>query len=326
MNYNISSNFSKDGTIVDICLGASYFLYSPSSSYISHITAVCVVSALFSVVGIFLNSLVLYIFWKSPTMRSKMSYFTIMVLSSIDLSVVAIVLPLSSLELLNKILFLTTPNCVYTVFIYLAGCIFCGMSVSTLFTINIERYFSIVRPILHRTMLTKGRFLLICGFSWLVVPLTIISQVLSSIVGLFVISVVLFIVCSTSLFVYFSIFLFARKRLRNLNTSGNKHDENSSKILQSFLRELKMAKTYVLIVSLSFICYLPYGVSVIYYDIGGSVAGQKVKWEKGIPAWTSALLQINSTLNCFVFFWMNRELRKEGSKIVKKYFRTRDGR
>ena len=200
------------------------------------------------------------------------------------------------------------------------------MSVSTLFTINIERYFSIVRPILHRTMLTKGRFLLICGFSWLVVPLIIISQVLSSIVGLFVISVVLFIVCSTSLFVYFSIFLFARKRLRNLNTSGNKHDENPSKILQSFLREFKMAKTYVLIVSLSFICYLPYGVSVIYYDIGGSVAGQKVKWEKGIPAWTSALLQINSTLNCFVFFWMNRELRKEGSKIVKKYFRTRDGR
>ena len=93
-----------------------------------------------------------------------------------------------------------------------------------------------------------------------------------------------------------------------------------------YLRELKMAKTYVLIVSLSFICYLPYGVSVIYYDIGGSVAEDTVKWKKGMPLWvTVALHEFNLELLVF-FFWTNRGLRKEGSKIVKKYFSTRDGR
>ena len=321
MRSNISSNLSEESG-VELCLW-TYYLHSPSSSYMADMTAVGVVNALFSIAGIILNSLVLYIFWKSPRMRSKMTYFTIMVLSSIDLSVVTIVQPLASLELLNNIL--STPECLYTVFIYHAGFFLCGMSLLTLFVINIERYFSIVRPILHRTMVTKRRFLLTCGFGWLVVLLAIASQALSPIVGLFAISIVLIIVCVTSFFVYFSIFLFARKRLRNVSTQDgnvNTHDN-----LLNFLRELKMAKTYVLIVSLSFICYLPYGVSSIYYDIRGGVPEKpKVKYEKGIPLWVTAFLYMNSTLNCLVFFWMNRELRNEGSKIVKKYFGIRDRR
>ena len=322
MKYNISSNFSQDGTIVKICFGAPYLLYSPSSSYISHITAGCVVGILVSIAGIFLNSLVLNTFRKSPRMRSKMTYFPIMVLSSIDLSVVTVVQPLASLELLIKIL--STPKCVYTVLLYHAGFFFCGMSLLTLFVINIERYFSIVRPILHRTMVTKRRFLLTCGFSWLGLLLMMAFQALSPVVGFFAISIVLFMVCSTSFFVYFSIFFFARKRLRNANTqNGNVNTQDN---ISNFLRELKMAKTYVLIVSLTFICYLPYGVSVIYYDIGNSKAEQKVKWEKGIPIWLTMLLYMNSSLNCLVFFWMNRELRKEGSKIIKKYFSSRNVR
>ena len=332
----MSSNFSKDGMIAKICFGNLYIFYSPSSSYISNIAAGFVVGTLFSVAGIIFNSLVLYIFWKSPRMRSKMTYFTIMVLSSNDLLVVTIVQPLAALELLVQIL--STPKCVYIVFIYHAGFFFCGMSLFTLFVINIERYFSVVRPFLHRTMVTKRRFLLTCGFGWLLVLLTVASQALSPVVGLFVISIFLLIVCVTSFFVYVSIFLFARKTLRNLNTQvsnvntqdGNVNTQdgnvNTQDNFSNFLRELKMAKTYVLIVSLSFICYLPYVVSVIYYDIGGSVAKEKVKWMKGIPLWITMFLYMNSTLNCLVFFWMNRELRKEGSKIIKEYFSSRDER
>ena len=147
----------------------------------------------------------------------------------------------------------------------------------------------------------QAKIFVTCGFGWLVVLLTMASQALSPIVWLFPISIVLFIVCVTSFFVYFSIFLFARKRLRTVNMQDN---------FSNFLRDLKLAKTYVLIVSLTFICYLRYGISVIYYDIG-------------IPVWLTMLLYTNSSLNSLFFFWMNRELRK-GSKIIKKYFSTRD--
>ena len=36
--------------------------------------------------------------------------------------------------------------------------------------------------------------------------------------------------------------------------------------------------------------------------------------------WTATLTSMNSTLNCLIFFWGNREMRKEGSKILKKCF------
>ena len=57
-----------------ISFGAPYLLYSASLSYISHIITGCVVGTLVSIAGIVLNSLVLYIFWKSLRMTSKMSY------------------------------------------------------------------------------------------------------------------------------------------------------------------------------------------------------------------------------------------------------------
>ena len=79
-------------------------------------TTVCVVTALLAVAAIILNYM--YIFWISPRMRSKISYFTIKVLSSIDLSVSTIVQLLFLLQLLNSTL--RTTNCIYVVSTYLA--------------------------------------------------------------------------------------------------------------------------------------------------------------------------------------------------------------
>ena len=313
MRSNISSNFSEESG-VEICLW-TYYLHSPSSSYMANMTAVGVVNALFSIAGIILNSLVLYTFWKTPRMRSKMSSFTIMVLSSIDFAVVTIVQPLFLFVCFNQIL--RTSKCVYEIPLYLAGFLFCGMSASTLFTINIERCFSIVRPILHRTMVTKQRFVLACGLFWLITSFTlVIASYALPFVGLFVISIFLFLVCSTSFFLYNYIFRIARKRLCNVNKPDKMDHGDASHVLTSFLRQLKMAKTYVLIVSLAFICYLPL-CGIAGYDIIGGSSKPIARYEKGIEAWALTLLFANSTLNSLVFFWMNRELRKECFKIIK---------
>ena len=60
---------------------------SPSSSYISNAIAASVVNIVLAVAGTILNSFVLFIFWKSPKLRSKLSTFAIMLLCSIDLGV-----------------------------------------------------------------------------------------------------------------------------------------------------------------------------------------------------------------------------------------------
>ena len=100
MNANTRSNISN----VCLKLENSFrpIVHSPSSSYIENHIAICAVNALFSIVGTILNSLVLYIFWKSPQRRPKMSSFVIMMLCSIDLGVVTIVQPLFTDILFNQ--------------------------------------------------------------------------------------------------------------------------------------------------------------------------------------------------------------------------------
>ena len=103
------------------------------------------------------------------------------------------------------------------------------------------------------------------------------------------------------------------------NEVHNNSDQESHINLMVFLRELKMAKTYVLIVSLCFLCYLPivvlHGIGKIFYrvDQGADNLVNAIDW-------ANTLISLNSTLNCLIFFWGNREMRGEGCKIAKKCF------
>ena len=84
-----------------------------------------------------------------------------------------------------------------------------------------------------------------------------------------------------------------------------------------------MAKTYVFIVSLCFLCYLP---MVVLHGIGNILNdGDKTadSLENAI-AWGNTFVSLNSTLNCVIFFWGNREMRKEGSKIAEKCFHRQE--
>ena len=87
-----------------------------------------------------------------------------------------------------------------------------------------------------------------------------------------------------------------------------------------------MAKTYVLVVSLCLFCYLPTVVAygIIFANISND--GDKIRPSGVVNAmdWTEILVSMNSTLNCLLFFWGNRELRKECSKILKKCFHRQE--
>ena len=321
MNSNNSSNISNMGLKFEKCL-LSHIVRSPSSTFIKNHIATCVINALFSIVGTILNSLVLYIFWKSPRWRSKMSYFGIMVLSSVDLAVVTIVQLLYISFLINAIL--EKAKCLHLMAFATVAYIFSGISMTIIVTINIERYFSIVRPVLHRTMATKKRFLLTCVLIWFVQILMTVCWFLFSGFGSIGSAIFYFLTCVTSFFVYLSIFFVARKKLRNVHPVNNTSGQDTSNNRMSFLRELKLAKTYVLVVLLCFLCYLPYGIVLANKLVDRNVESID---ERGTMAttWTVTLVFINSTLNSCVFFWVNRELRKEGLKIVRKCFGTADG-
>ena len=152
MKLNANSNITDTKLFVEKCL-LSYVVHLPTPSYTRNIIAAYVVHIVFAIAGTILNSLVLYILWKSTKLRSKLSYFVIMLLSSVDLAVVTIVHSTFLLQTINEIN--GTPNCVYKVSYLSSLFFFTGISISTLLILNLERYTAIIHLFLHRTTVTK---------------------------------------------------------------------------------------------------------------------------------------------------------------------------
>ena len=302
------SNNSK--TFFEACL-VSAVLRSPPPSYISNNIAAIVVNIVLAIAGTILNSFVLFMFWKSAKLRSKLSYFSIMLLSSIDLGVVTVVHPLFVLKSSTTIL--GSAKCLYIITYTIAISFFLGISTLTLIIINIERYFSIIHPVLHRNHFTRRRLVLTWVFLWFFVIVNVVSRIYFNFLAK-VIPITLSIAVFTSLYTYVAIFVVARKKM--LKTI---HNQESSRNRMAFLRELKMAKTYVFVVSLCLVCYLP--APVVFGIQNPLLVGEKIS-DSVVNAsiWATTLMTMNSTLNCLVFFWGNRDMRQEGSKILKRCF------
>ena len=110
--------------------------------------------------------------------------------------------------------------------------------------INIERYFSIIHPALYRNEFTKRRFVLTWVFFWFFVLVSIVSSIYFSFLTKLV-SISLGIIVLTSLYTYIAIFVVGRKKMLKVR---NNNDQESRRNFMACLRDLKVAKTYVLIV------------------------------------------------------------------------------
>ena len=97
-----------------------------------------------------------------------------MLLCSIDLGVGTVVHPLFALK---SITMLHSPKCFYIVAYIMARTFFTGISACTLFIMNIERYFAIIHPFLHRIHFTKRRLVLTWVFLWFLVTVFILCRV-----------------------------------------------------------------------------------------------------------------------------------------------------
>ena len=323
MSFNVDFNFSDAKLVLEKCL-ISYVVRSPTSSYTWSNIAACVANIIFAIAGTILNSLVLYIFWKSTKLRSKLSYFVIILLSSADLAVVTIVHSTFLLQAIKEVN--GTPNCAYKISHMFLGFVFTGMSVSTLLVLNLERYTAIIHPLWHRKSVTKQRLMFIWAILWVNVVVNTVFLFLNWRLCKIITIITISTLCCTSLFTYISIFRAARKRksLTSCNALGHhanfgNFNSEASGNMASFLRELKMAKTYFIIVLLAFACFLPAGIFAI---LESTYTWSKTEIEPFITAypWIITLISMNSTLNCLIFFWANKMLRREAVKHVKNFF------
>ena len=323
---NMSSNYNltTDGSVED-CF-KTYIVLKPTSSYIIDSIFGCIVNIILGVIGTCLNALVICIFWKTPKLRHKVSYFMIMVLSTIDLFVCIIVHPL---HVVNSIAEITqTAKCGIKMAHQTSAVIFSGASFLTFFIMNCERFLSIVHPFFHLTHVTKHRCLILSFLPWIISVVTGIAPVFDLNIQSFITILALLVIIGT-FYIYVCIYIVARKsrnsRERSISAGTDELDfcQDSrtaalrSKKTVSFLHDIQLAKMYLFVVLTSIGLNLPNAVTLAMY----------VEREKTVDVivhlkiWTVTLVAMNSTMNCIIFFWSNNRLRKEGWRICKEFFR-----
>jgi hypothetical protein len=322
-------NVTVANTTVELCLTTiSYVRKSPSQIYTLNLILTSTVNGMLSIIGTLVNGLVFITFCKSNVLRSKTPFFLIMLLSLNDLIVVVIVHPLFLYNSIKQLL--GDGDCTSKAVYLTITKLLTGYSALTLHIMNIERYFSIAHPFWYQRRVTPRVVLAVTVVFWtLWTPISFISFFDGN-MHRSILSTSSAIVCITVIFVYGRIFQIARKKRRTIpapsvieltireNSDIEKAPQRARRPnkLGEVLKDIKLAKMFVILVICSQICYLPNVAYHIYLRMQKS----EIKTESSLTMgnWVVTFICMNSTLNSLVFFWKNSQLRQEMLAIIKR--------
>ena len=260
---------------------------------------------------VILNGVSLVTISKCSQLREKISYFLIMMQSATDLGVGLVSLPALCATLVMR----TTEsrNCLAELLLENIAAFPTLLSVVNLTAMTLERYIGVLHPFKHRTLVTKKR-LLVCYFFGAFFMFSIVALPIfgiDSIGALLSASLLVFLFLAA--FVYTKIFMTIRNRTRlengrSLNASAVEQSVSRGQKNMKFLKEMKLIKSCFLAVICFLICFLP-GIVVLF------LGGGNFEWK----FFSTAILMLNSCINCIIFFWTRPLLRNESVKTFKAF-------
>ena len=132
----------------------------------------CLLSIIFFLSGMILNTLVIITILKSTQLRKRLCHFTIMVLSYCDLLTVLV----STQSFFLRITFwMTETNLLTAIQIYhLLDDLFAAISMLALLVMSIERYLGVYYPIYHRISVSRHRLLALLAL-FTIFPATLLT-------------------------------------------------------------------------------------------------------------------------------------------------------
>ena len=273
----------------------------------------CFVNAFFMIAGIFLNSVVIISLIRSSQLRKNHGYFMILVPSCFDLAVVIFNHPVSILFIVSWSMGNHHQNKLEDL-AYIIGYNLSGFSTSTLLTMSVERYLALKYLFFHHTAETKTRLLLFLAF--FIITIVSVSPLLYLYTKTFGNA---FIIVFASLFLFlfiylnYNILIIAKSKREVENSATTDHGQktrNRRKI------NCKNISTCSIAIGCFFVCALPLIINSVLRSTGTFSTERDIKLNRFRAV---TLANINSTLNCLIFFWRNSILRREGIKTVNVY-------
>ena len=281
-------------------------------STVFNVVCLCIFNGMFMIAGVFFNSVVIISLWRSSSLRNKLCYFIIFALSCVDLAVVVITHPA---QILSTIFTLGQLDEICEVIRINVNFILHGSSMHALFILNVERFLAVTYPFFHRKSVTKSRLmftfviLMLLLFSLLAVSNLVQLKTLANLLAIVYLSVFFF------LFIYLNyklLIVVTSKRENGIDRDAMSIDYKRKKLM---LHNLKDISTCFAVVFCLFVCSCPQIVySALRLTSKTSFHDRKVLI---FHLWAGTFVSMNSTFNCFIFFWRNSFLRREGMKILK---------
>lgn len=279
----------------------------PSEAYFINYVTICVVNILQEVSTIFLNALTVLAYWRSSQLQNKTSYFFVMLLSLNDLAIGIICNTIFCIILVSSAVGLHSRVCVLvSLFVASLFCLF-SMSFGTLFLLNTERYLSIIHPIFYRNKVTKRRLFKVTVVVWLSLAMHYCIYIFDAPLGRIITSCTICTSIAIMTLMYANIFFRSRGTAVSPGCAASK-----DKSRREFLLKIKVAKSCLIVISCTFVCFFPMGV-VGFLEKTTFV--KMVLWY-----WSGTLLLTGSTINSVIFFWRNPILRNEANKIFRQTF------
>lgn len=280
--------------------------FSPSGTkvYTINYAILCVVNVLLAFTGTFLNTITVLAYWRSPQLQKKTPYFTVILLSLSDFGVGILCHPTLTVILIDEIL--GYENCPLAAIFLMVTYTLSGMSLMTLLVMNIERYLSIVHPIFHRNNVSKRRLLAAAATLWPISVAEVCVALVSENVFRYLMRITICVFLAVYLFIYVKI--FRTRRVIGIVSSGS----HGNTQLED-LRRMKLAKSCLLVVSCTLLCFLPMPLTSYLWHTTFYGA---VLW-----VWSVTLFLAASTFNSVIFFWRNSCLRNEAKEMLRQTFR-----
>jgi hypothetical protein len=295
------------------------FKFPSSFAYAFYLFA-CILSGIIFLTTVGLNSLTVLTFWRTRRLRENNSLFLVMVLSLVDLGIGALCNSLLTISLTYDLIY--SPEC------WLYGVQAKSFPLATIFSLSIvaaistERYFGVVHPLIHRTKVTKVKLWQLLLFIWsccavVSSPAYFNKNPLLSFWRISILFLILITICS---YVKIAITVIRSKIQRekltedNRGTGSQQSDsaKENRKNIMYFLKELKMAKSSLLVVLCYLMCYTPtLVVTAIFKKRLSPLTSFYVR------PWCLLSVMLNSSLNSIIFFWRSAPLRNEAKNVLK---------
>ena len=268
---------------------------------------------LISITAFLGNALIIVALQKVSSVHSS-SKLLLRCLAYTDLCVGLILQPLYITYLLS------TENSKYCYYfepiIYVVAAVFCGVSLSTLTAISVDRLLALLLGLRYRHVVTLRRVQVLVVLFWLSNGATAMTYLYNDILTIAIVCTWLLLCLVTSTFCYTNIYIVLNHHQTHVQVHDDDEQEDPNKAGThiNIARYKKTVSSAIWVQMALVVCYLPFGVATMVVYLSKTYPPSlALVWEL-----TLSLVMFNSSLNPILYCWKIRGVRQAVKEIIRK--------